>query len=102
MYVECNVLENDIHEVRGDATGEIAFLSRPKLKFPVKLERIEPAAQTKEADNIFIVRCQFEGKPEDWWRPGMSGVAKINVGNRTFFWILSHRTIDFLRMFFWV
>ncbi len=102
MYVECNVLENDIHEVRGDATGEIAFLSRPKLKFPVKLERIEPAAQAKDTDNIFIVRCQFEGVPEDWWRPGMSGVAKINVGQRTFFWILAHRTIDFLRMFFWV
>lgn len=102
MYVECDVLENDIHEVRGDATGEIAFLSRPKLKFPVKLERIEPAAQTKGGDNIFIVRCQFEGAPENWWRPGMSGVAKINVGQRTFFWILAHRTIDFLRMFFWV
>ncbi len=102
MYVECNVLENDIHEVRGDATGEIAFLSRPKLKFPVKLERIEPAAQAKEADNVFIIRCQFQGAPEDWWRPGMSGVTKINVGKRTFFWIVSHRTIDFLRMFFWV
>ena len=102
MYVECDVRENDIHEVRGDATGEIAFLSRPKLKFPVKLERIEPAAQTKDGDNIFIVRCQFEGAPETWWRPGMSGVAKINVGPRTFFWILAHRTIDFLRMFFWV
>ena len=30
------------------------------------------------------------------------GVAKINVGKRTFFWIVSHRTIDFLRMFFWM
>jgi multidrug resistance efflux pump len=102
MYVECDVKEYDIHEVRGDATGEIAFLSRPKLKFPVKLERIEPAAQAKDEDNIFIVRCQFAGPVQDWWRPGMSGVAKINVGKRTFFWIISHRTIDFLRMFFWM
>lgn len=102
MYVECDVREYDIHEVRGDATGEIAFLSRPKLKFPVKLERIEPAAQAKDEDNIFIVRCQFDGPVQDWWRPGMSGVAKINVGKRTFFWIISHRTIDFLRMFFWL
>ena len=35
MYVECNVKEYDIHEVRGDATGEIAFLSKPRLKFPI-------------------------------------------------------------------
>jgi len=102
MYVECNVKEADIHEVRGDATGEIAFASQPKLKFPMRLERIEPASQTKDKDNVFVVRCQFQDAPQDWWRPGMSGVAKINVGPRTFFWILSHRTIDFLRMFFWM
>ena len=102
MYVECNVKEYDIHEVRSDATGEIAFLSKPKLKFPIKLERIEPAAQAKDKDNIFIVRCEFAGRLQDWWRPGMSGVAKINVGKRTFFWIVSHRTVDFLRMFFWM
>jgi multidrug resistance efflux pump len=102
MYVECDVKEDDIHEVRRDATGEVAFASQPKLKFPVKLERIEPAAQTKEQDNIFIVRCQFDGPMEAWWRPGMSGVAKINVGKRTCFWVVSHRTMDFLRMFFWM
>lgn len=102
MYVECSVKENDIHEVRGDATGEIAFTSQPKLKFPMRVERIEPVAQTKELKNIFIVRCQLSGLRQNWWRPGMSGVAKLSVGKRTFFWIVSHRTVDFLRMYFWL
>ena len=102
MYIECNVDERDVHEVREVATGEIAFASQPKLKFPMKLERIEPVAQTKEKENFYITRCAFQSPIESWWRPGMSGVAKINVGQRTFFWILSHRTIDFLRMFFWM
>lgn len=101
MYVECNVNENDIHEVRGDATGEFAFASQPKLKFPMQLTRIEPVAQVKDKDNIFIVRSQFAGPPETWWRPGMSGLAKINVGKRTIGWVVAHRTIDFLRMYFW-
>jgi multidrug efflux pump subunit AcrA (membrane-fusion protein) len=102
IYVECEVAERDIHEVRGDATGEIAFAGQPKLKFPIKLERIEPSAQPKEKDNVFTVRCQFDGPLQPWWRPGMSGVAKINVGSRTFFWVISHRTIDFLRLYFWM
>ena len=101
MYIECSVQENDIHDVRDAATGEIAFVSQPKLRFPMKISRIEPVAETKDQDNVFIVRCQFQGPVESWWRPGMSGVSKINVGKRTFFWILTHRTIDFLRMFFW-
>jgi hypothetical protein len=48
------------------------------------------------------VRCQFDGPLQAWWRPGMSGVAKINVGSRTFFWVIAHRTIDFLRLYFWM
>lgn len=102
MYVECNVNERDIHEVRDTATGEIAFASQPKLKFPIQIERIEPAAQAKDKGNIFLVRCRVQDDLKSWWRPGMSGVAKLNVGKRTFFWIISHRTVDFLRMYFWM
>jgi multidrug resistance efflux pump len=102
MYVECSVDERDIHEIGDDATGEIAFASQPKLKFPMRIQRIEPVAQAADQDNVYVVRCAFGSPVEDWWRPGMSGVSKINVGKRTFFWILTHRTVDFLRMFFWV
>jgi hypothetical protein len=102
MYAECSVAENDIHEVQDQVAGEIAFASQPKLKFPVVLERIEPVAQTRDQKNVFVVRCQLQGAPAGWWRPGMSGVAKLSVGKRTFFWIISHRTVDFLRMYFWV
>lgn len=101
MYVECNVDERDIHEVGATATGEIAFASQPKLKFPIKLLRVEPVAVTKEKENYYVVRCAFTAPVETWWRPGMSGVAKIEVGSRTIFWVLAHRTIDYLRMFFW-
>lgn len=102
MYVECRVSQADIHEIGDAATGEIAFSSQPSVKFPVRISRIEPVAETKDQENIFIVRCQFDGTMEPWLRPGMSGVTKINAGKRTFFWILTHRTVDFLRMYFWM
>jgi hypothetical protein len=101
LYAELKVDERDIHEIAADATGEIAFVSRPKLKFPVKLERIDPVAVTEEEGNIFLVRATFSEEISGWWRPGMSGMAKINVGKRNLLWIFTHRTIDFLRMFFW-
>lgn len=102
MYVECRVSQVDIHEVGDGATGEIAFSSQPALTFPISISRIEPVAEARNQENVFIVRCQFGAATEPWWRPGMSGVAKINVGKRTFFWILTHRTVDFLRMYFWI
>jgi len=101
MYAALKVDERDIHEIKQDDTGEIAFISRPDLKFPIIVQRIDPVAAAEEEGNIFAVRAVF---PEDiggWWRPGMSGVAKINVGKRNILWILTHRTIDFLRIFLW-
>jgi hypothetical protein len=31
----------------------------------------------------------------------MSGIAKIGVGKRNVCWIVTHRTVDFLRLYFW-
>jgi hypothetical protein len=101
MYVEGQVHERDVHEILGKSTGEIAFVSQPKLKFPVRIIAVEPAALPKPGGNFFIVRCEMEGGPPDWWRPGMSGLLKVNVERRTLFWILTHRTTDFLRMKLW-
>lgn len=101
LFVEADISEKDIHEILGRRDGEIAFVSQPKLKYPVRIERIEPSASPKKEDNVFVVRCSFVDGPEPWWRPGMSGLCKLNVEKRTLAWIFTHRTIDFLRMLFW-
>ena len=75
LYVEAEVPERDIHELIGKQRGEIAFMSQPKLKFPVRILKIEPAAFTRSEGSVFIVRCAFEQGAEAWWRPGMSGLC---------------------------
>jgi RND family efflux transporter MFP subunit len=100
-YVECHVNERDIRELQVGGGGQIAFASAPKHQFNVRINRIEPAAQAKEAGNTFSVRSVVEGPRESWWRPGMSGVAKLDAGRRTLLWVITHRTVDFLRMQLW-
>jgi len=41
------------------------------------------------------------GEAQTWWRPGMSGVAKLDAGTRTPLWIATHRTLDYLRLRWW-
>ncbi len=101
LYAECSVDETDVQEVAGDSTGEIAFAGEPRLKFPVRVARVDPMAQSREEGNIFTVRCEAPGDVPGWWRPGLSGVAKIDAGRRTILWIFTHRTVDFLRMKLW-
>ena len=101
LYAEIEVEERDIHEITVNDDGEIAFVSRPDLKFPFIVERIDPVALPKEEGNIFLVRGKLVEAPPDWWRPGMSGITKINVGKRNVLWIVTHRTVDFFRMLLW-
>ncbi len=101
MYVEFEINERDVHEISEGLTGEIAFVSQPKLKFPIQLERVDPVSQANEEGNTFLGRGALPEERADWWRPGMSGIAKIDVGSRNVMWILTHRTIDFFRMLLW-
>lgn len=101
LYVEAEINERDVHELKGKNRGEIAFVSQPRLKFPVRIVTVEPAAVPKAEGNIFLVRCAVDGSAQPWWRPGMSGLCKLSVEKRTLFWILTHRTVDFLRLKLW-
>lgn len=101
LYVEGKVHERNIHFLEEGKQGEIAFASRPQEKFVVTVDRIEPLAIPEEDGNVFIVRCRISGEAGNWWRPGMSGVCKIETERRSYLWILTHRTVDFIRMKFW-
>lgn len=101
LYVEMKVSERDIQEIREEQSGVIAFISRPGSKYDVTVQRIEPMAVTEEKGNVFRIRGRLEERGEDWWRPGMSGLAKIHAGERKIWWVLLHRTLDVIRLAFW-
>jgi hypothetical protein len=101
LYPEIDIDERDIDHVTAGSTGEAALVSRPTIAFPIRIAQVEPAAIVKDGHNRFTVRGQFTGKAADWWRPGMSGIAKIDVGRRNVGWILTHRTIEQIRLWLW-
>jgi RND family efflux transporter MFP subunit len=101
MYAEVMVPEADIRDIRAGARGELAFASQPDRRFAVTIERIEPMALPRPEGNVFLVRCTLPAEAEGWWRPGMSGVAKLEAGSRTPLWIATHRTLDYLRLRWW-
>lgn len=102
LYLKMRLNERDVDEVKVGDVGELALLTRPEETIPIKVEQIIPVAEVETAEgNIFIVKASIAHGYPDWWRPGMSGLAKIDVGERNIFWILTHRTSDFLRMYFW-
>jgi len=101
LYVEVRLDERDLDHVRAANSGEIAFVARPRETWPVVIDLIHPGTTDGAAGPVFLVRCSFPDDPQTWWRPGMSGVCKFDSGSRPLLWVISHRTMDFLRLRLW-
>lgn len=101
MYVEIKVDEAEFHELEDGMKGEIAFNSQPRLKFPIQVRRIVPVAESGPEGNTFTVQAGFTGEKGEWWRPGMAGIAKLDVARRNLLWIFTHRAMDRVRMWIW-
>ena len=70
-----------------------------KIKFIV--EKINPIAEVENQRNIFKVRVQLLDTYPGM-RPGMEGVAKVNVGQRRYAWIWSRKVVNWIRMKLWL
>ena len=103
LYLKFKILESDIDEISVGDTGEFALLSSPDSYYQFEIEKIIPIAEIDKIDgNIFIVKAIITSPVEEWWRPGMSSVSKVEVGQRNIMWILTHKLTDFLRIYFWI
>lgn len=102
MYLKIIVDEKDINAIAEKQTGEAVLLSKPDIKLPIHVEKIIPLAEVNSAGlNSFNVKVLFDDAQQEWIRPGMSGVVKVDAGKRNILWLLTHKTVDFLRLYFW-
>ena len=58
-------------------------------------------ASPVEGANVFEVRCRID-EPAKWLRPGMEGLARIDIGPHRIIWIASHRVINTARLWLWL
>jgi hypothetical protein len=102
LYVVLQVPEHAIRELRGDALAELLLLSQPGQPIRLKVSTFVPMAQVKgEEGNQFVLKAQILDPVAPWWRPGMTGLAKIDAGSRNISWVLFHRMADRLRLWLW-
>jgi multidrug efflux pump subunit AcrA (membrane-fusion protein) len=102
LYVVLQVPEHAIRDLRSDAQAELLLLSQPDQPIRLKVSSFVPMAQVKgEEGNQFVLKAQILDPVAPWWRPGMTGLAKIDAGSRNISWVLFHRTIDKLRLWLW-
>lgn len=102
LYLMIEVSDIDIQYVQAGSTGEFALVSQPREPIPLAIERIVPMAVAgSQGGAVFEVRAKLAQLPENWWRPGMTGVARIDAGQRSLLWVWFHKAWNRLRLFMW-
>ncbi|MHC4715395.1 MAG: HlyD family efflux transporter periplasmic adaptor subunit [Planctomycetota bacterium] len=88
-------------ELEPASSGELASTTWPGRKIPFVVERITPIADVVDQKNVFKVRVRLDRR-EVWMRPGLTGVAKIDCGRRSYAFLVSRRFVNWLRMKLWM
>lgn len=100
---ELSVQEEDILDLKAGQTGELAAASFPTRRIKFTVERITPMAEMTKNQNTFKVRVKLEDADlATWMKPGMDGIAKVDVDRRSYAWIWSHSIINWIRMKLWI
>lgn len=92
--------ERDIGEVSVGQHGELALQGVARQTLPLVIDKITPVATAEEGRNFFRVEADLT-EPSGALRPGMQGVAKVDIGTRKIFWIYTHKLAYALRMTIW-
>jgi RND family efflux transporter MFP subunit len=95
-----NVDESEVASVEIGQTGTLVLASLPNEPLPIVVERLTPVAEANEGRTSFRVEARMETLTERL-RPGMQGIAKVEVDERRLIWIWTRGLIDWLRLAIW-
>ncbi len=92
--------ERDIGLIATGQDGQLKLSGVPDLTISAKIDRLTPVSAVEDGRNCFRAEAVMD-RPSDLMRPGMEGVAKIDIGRRKLIWIWTRRLVDWMRLFFW-
>lgn len=98
--VVLKVDERDIRDVAAGQHGELLLQSMPSDRQSITVARVTPVSTPEDGRNYFRVEAKLDRGIERL-RPGMEGVAKVEVGDRKLIWIWTRYLLDWMRLQVW-
>lgn len=92
--------ERDITDLRVGQYGKVLMSSIPDEPLPFTVALITPVSEAREGRNFFRVEGRLS-EVSGRLRPGMKGIAKVDIEERRLIWIWTHRMIDWFRIQLW-
>ena len=98
--VVLQVDDRDISRLALGQVGDLVLASLPDRPLRMRISAITPVSTQIDGRNVFRVEARV-GASGQHIRPGMEGVGKVVVGERSLIWVWTHRFVDWLRLTLW-
>ena len=95
-----HVDEQDIGYIQTGQQGELVLSGLVNMHFPFIVSNITPVSESRDGHNFFRVEAKLQTK-QDLLRPGMEGIAKVNIDQRKTLWIWSRHLLNWCRLQLW-
>ena len=98
--VALEVEETQLDDIRIGQTGTLVLSSLPDQGYAIEVTRITPRLEANDGRNVAMVEGQLlDSSPQI--RPGMRGVAKVDVEERLLIQVWAQPIIDWIRLALW-
>lgn len=92
--------ERDMAGVDENKIGKVVIAAMPGDPLPFAVDQVVPMAISGDGNSYFRIEAEFDqATPE--LRPGMEGVARIEMGERKYLWIWTHKLVDRVKLWLW-
>lgn len=99
--VVIEVRDRDISVIESGQPGQLILAAIPHRPLPIEVTNITRMVDNTIEPGTFRVEARLN-ETIDVLRPGMRGVAKLAVGQRSRWWTWTHELVDWLRYRLWV
>jgi RND family efflux transporter MFP subunit len=98
--VVLDIDESQIADIAIDQKGQLVASSLPGENFALVVSKITPVSKAHDGHNTFRVEARL-AEAAAGLRPGMRGVAKIEIDRRHMVWIWMRSFLDWARLTAW-
>lgn len=99
--VKLHLPEFVVAHFRGRERGTFTMQARPDQPYGLQVVHIEASAQVVDGKTVVLADGRVDGKPPQWIRSGMRGVARIDTGRYPVWWVYGHGILDRIRYQWW-